>query len=322
MLAPKYLLTIGSESFDSADSDCVERIHINVSLDVPADCATIVLRQSDQGYNFARGDEVKISLGYDEDAVTKVFTGNVNSIHSNASRLKVGVLSPMSLLVNYYANKIYDSQNCGKIVSDLINAAGLKSGTISSGIDLPTFVVDDNSSVYDHLRRLADRCGFDIYIDPDGKLNFQKFAKGSGVTAEYGVNVIAIEDETVQPIANSVTILGESPSSTKGSNTVHWLTKQAVNGSSGSGTGVVFADPVIRDKSSASNVAKSRLAILQRGPYFALEMIGQPDASLAGTVVVKGMPDETLNGDCEIRSIEHVFAQTDGFRSFVHCVKV
>ncbi len=320
MLAPKYSVNIGSESFDSATADNVESIRVNLSLDVPTDCASVLLRADDQGYNFNVGDDVDISIGYDDDDPVKVFTGTVDSIKSSSSQVKVSCLGPMWSLVTFFSDKIYDSQNCGQIVSDLLSSANVNSGNVSSGIDLPTYVVDDNNSAYDHIRALADRSGFDVYVDSDGNLVFDKFTKGSAaVTAEYGVNVIGIEATDGQNTVQSVTILGESPSSTKGSNSVSWLTKDQVDGTAGSGQALLIADPVVRDKSTASNVATAKLAILQRGPIVSVEIVGDPNAALASTITLKSFPDSTLNADYEVRSVEHVFSKLEGFKSIVGC---
>jgi hypothetical protein len=323
MLAPKYTINIGSVSFDSATSDNVDSIQVNLSLDVPTDTATVILRTDDQGYNFQEGDDLDLSIGYDDDDPVKVFTGVVDSIKSSNSKIKVSALSPMWKLVTFYSNKIYDSQNCGQIVSDLISSANVDFGRISSGIDLTSYVVDNNSSAYDHIRGLADRSGFDVYISPDGKMVFEKFEKGNAVaTAEYGINVINVESRLGQSAVQSVTVLGESPSSTKGSNTSHWLTKDKVDGTAGSGQVLLIADPVVRDKSTASNVANARLGIVQRGPFVTVEIIGEPNAGLASTFSLKSMPDSSLNGDCEIRSVEHLFSKVEGFKTIVGCCKI
>jgi hypothetical protein len=324
MLAPKYSVNIGSKSFDSTSSDSVESIIVNLSLDVPTDTANVLLRTDDRGYDFNKGDNVDISIGYDDDDPIKVFTGILDSMKSSSSNIRVSAVSPMWNLVTFYSNKIYESQNCGQIISDLIGSANVDSGSISSGIDFPVYVVDDNSSAYDHIRGLADRSGFDVYISPSGKLVFEKFEKkeNAAITAEYGVNVIGVDAKLGQNTAQSITVLGESPSSTKGSNTYHWLTKDVVDGTAGSGQALLISDPVVRDKSTASNVATARLGVLQRGPSITVEIVGDPNAVLASTLAIKSMPDSNLNGDYEIRSVEHIFNKVEGFKSIVGCCKI
>jgi phage protein D len=323
MLAPKYSIKIGSDTFDSTSSDNIRFLRVNLSLDVPVDFANLVLRMNDQGYDFKQGDKINISIGYDDNDAVKVFSGTIDSIKSDTSKVKVSAVGPMWNLVTLYLNKIYESQNCGQIVSDLISSAKVDSSTISSGVDLPTYVVDGNSSAYDHIRGLADRSGFDVFISPDGKLTFQKFTKDNApVAAEYGVNVIGIENAADQNTVRSLTVFGESPSSTKGSNTVHWLTKDAVDGSAGSGRALLISDPAVRDKSTASNVASAKLAMRQRGHNVFVEIIGDPNAALAATLRMKGFPDSTVNGDYEIRSVEHILSKVEGFKSIVGCCGV
>jgi phage protein D len=323
MLAPKFSMNIGSESFSSDHSDAVEVVHVNLSLNVPTDSATILLRDNDQSYDFNEGDEVDISLAYDDQDETKVFTGTVGSIRSTRYNVKVTAFSPMRKLVNYFLNNVYVSQNCGQIVSDLVKSASVESDTISPGIDLPTYTVDGNNSAYDHIRALADRCGFDVYVSPDGKLEFKKFEKGdASVAAEYGVDVIKIQSDKDHKAVQSVTILGESPSSTKGSSATSWLTKDIVYGTAGDGQSLVLTDPVIRDKSTASNVATAKLAMIESGPSIMVEMIGTPGALLGSTLTVKSMPDSDLNTDYKITSVEHIFDKNQGFKSNIGCVKV
>jgi hypothetical protein len=323
VLAPKYSVNIGSKSFDPTSSNSVETILVELSLDVPTDCVQIVLAPSEQPFGFNLGDRVDISFGYDDNPPTKIFTGEIDSVYAGSSRISVSAHSAMRILVNYFSNKIYVNQNCGQIVSDLLSSTNVSSGNVSSGIDLPVYVLDNNSSAYDHIKQLADRSGFDVYISPDGDMMFEMFTKGSpAVTAEYGVNIISVEARPTASSVQSLTLLGESPSSSRGSSSVSWLTKNLVDGTAGSGQVLVLTDPVVRDKSTASNVANARLAIAQRGPFIWVETVGDPAAMLATTLTVKSCPDSSFNGDYEIRSVEHIFGKLEGFRTMIGGCKI
>lgn len=224
MLYPIYKLEIASETLDPSTSDDVISIHVNLSIDIPTDSFEAMLRISDKSLKFKQDDDVSISIGYDQELID-VFKGKVDSVKPEVSKLRVTGFNSIWKLINQRTNRLYEKQSAGKIVSDLAKASGVATGEITDGISFPSYVIDDNKSSYEHIRELAERCGFDVYVTSDNKLTFKKYSRENVHTFEYGKNIMSADGYYYKSEFGSVKVFGESPSSTKGSDTWHWLTK-------------------------------------------------------------------------------------------------
>jgi phage protein D len=321
MLHPSYKLQIASNILEPRTSDNVVSIYVNLSMNMPTDIFEVILRMSDKSLKFKQDDDVSVSLGYDQQHI-EVFKGKVNSVKSEVSKLRVISLNSIWKLINQRMNRLYEKQSAGKIVSDLAKVSGVATGDIMDGISFPSYVIDDNKNVYEHIRELAERCGFDVYVTSNNKLTFRKYSRDNVHTFEYGKNVISADGYYYKPEFSSVKVFGESPSSTKGSDTWHWLTKKEVEGVAGSGSAFIITDPVLRDKDTAEKVAKAKLNTLNRNLFVTIETVGKPEVKLGDTVEIKSMPDSKLNGDFQVRSVEHIFNKSEGFKTIIGCRSV
>ncbi|MCP8307905.1 MAG: hypothetical protein H3Z53_02595 [archaeon] len=321
MLHPAYKLQIASDTLDPSTSDDVVSIYVNLSMDIPVDSFEVILRMSDKSLKFKQDDDVSISLGYDQELID-VFKGKVDVVKPEVSKIRVTGLNSIWKLINQRTNRLYEKQSAGKIVSDLAKASGVATGEITDGINLPSYVIDDNKNAYEHIRELAERCGFDIYVTSDNKLIFKKYSRENVHTFEYGKNIVSADGYCYKSEFGSVKVFGESPSSTKGSDTWHWLTKKEVEGVAGSGPTLMITDPVLRDKDTAEKVAKAKLNTLNRNLLVNIETIGKPEVKIGDTLEIKSMPDSNLNGDFQVRSVEHIFNKSEGFKSIIGCRSV
>jgi hypothetical protein len=184
---------------------------------------------------------------------------------------------------------------------------------------LPTYVVDEHANAYEHVLRLAERCNFDAYITEDEQLVFKEWGTGKNYPIQFGKEIIRVETADFSPLYTGIKILGESPSSIKGADTSHWLTKQEVKGEAGNGATLSLDDPAIKDKKTAETVAKARTAKLEYTFGASVETVGKPEINLGDTVTIEDVPYSALGGKMEVRSIEHYLSKVKGFTTIINC---
>ena len=317
MMRPAYQVNIGSESFGTEKGEDVVSIHVIRSVGLPTDSCEIFLVGSN-GYSFARDDEVKVKLGYDEELVS-VFSGFVDKIEQGIATVRLTALGAALGLLRLRINRVYLNQTAGKIVQDLTQEAGIKVSEASDGINLPMYVVDDTASAYEHILRLGDRCNFDVYMTSDDELMFKKWKGSKEHALEYGKDLIRVEEQDFVSLYGSTKVYGESPASVKGAETSHWLTKQEIKSEAGSGDVLAIADAAIRDTETAETVAKARLDKLKYTFAVFVETVGNPDIKVGNNVTLEGMPNSGVSGELEVRGVEHYLSKTKGFTTRIDC---
>ena len=321
MQKPAYKLKIGSTIFDSSMSPEIISISVDLDINVPSDSFKITLKPGTKTGNIRNGDPVIIELGY-ENSLTKVLIGTIDSIEPKISEVGIYGLSLISTLSSQKINQVYEKQSSGAIVKDLAGRAGLAVKEVEEGISFPMYVVDDTKDVYTHMRELARKCGFDLFINGEGDLVFKKYARQTPRPFKYGRDIIEAEVYESKPIAACVKVYGESSASFKGSDTAHWITKKVVEGIRGSGdVTFLIEDSVIRDKDSAEKVATAFLERILTPLSGTLKALGNSRVGLGDTIEIKEMPDSRMNGEFEATSVSHIFNKSEGFVTTVGWVK-
>lgn len=318
MLHPGYSIKMGSRTIEPSSNDLLS-LTVDLHLATPADSCRMLLRPGKWTSNLERENPVTISLGYEDD-LQPVFAGSLDSIERGLSSIRTFALGGCLKLLDLRVNEIYTDQTAGDVVKDLAGKAGLDVGDVQDGLDLPSYYVDNSYNAYDHVRELAERCAFDVYVTPDGKLVFKEYKPAETHPLEYAKNIISIEAAFEKPTYTSVKAYGESPASRKGDDTSHWLTKDDVSGEVGSGNQLEIVDPAIRDTDTAEKVAKARLKVLSLSKFFKLVVVGSPKIRLGDAVEVKKMPDDALNGELKVMRVEHVLNKSEGFTTRIECV--
>lgn len=286
-------------------------------MGVPVDsCEVFLVGMRD--FSFRKDDQVKVQLGYDQNLMP-VFSGLVDNIEHEISRVRVtGLGLPVGLL-RLRLNRVYLNQTAGRIVRNLAQEVDLRVKEASDGISLPMYVVDDTANAYEHVLKLAERCNFDVYITEDEQLVFKKWDGGETHSLEYGKEIIRVEGLDFSPLYVSTRIFGESPASLRGSETSHWLTKQEVKGEAGSGPVLTIHDPALRDRQTAESVARAKLNELQYTFALVVETTGKPEIKLGDAVAITGVPNSAVNGEFQVRGIEHHLSKIKGFTSMINC---
>jgi phage protein D len=292
-------------------------VKVSRNIGLPTDCAEVCIVGSNQ-YSLKKGDNAKVKLGYD-DTMETTFSGQVENISHEVNRIRITALGAAAKLLRLRFNRVYLSQTAGKIVKNIAQEAEVKVKTASDGITFPVYAVDDSTNGYEHILKLAERCNFDAYVTEDEQLVFKEWGNPKNNLVKYGQEIIRLEAFDYQPLFTSTKVYGESPSSVKGSDTYHWLTKKEVKGEAGSGTVLSVHDPAIRDQKTAETVAKAKMEKLKYTFGLAVETVGKPAIKIGDNVTLEDVPYSALKGALEVRSVEHYLSKDKGFISIVTC---
>ncbi len=336
MLKPTFSLTIGTLS--SATDNAVagpQRITVARDMDVAADALQIELTAR---RDVVLDDAVEVQLGHDGVNET-VFTGKVVSLRPALSGVQITALGRMQQLLTLHTATWYDDQSAGSIARDLIDQAGLDAGTVDEGPTLPRFAVDRRQGAFAHLKRLADRLGFELYAKRDGAVQFHGLGSGAGLDAgglfgaaagaaasllgggtegyQFGQHLIEGQARRQRPAWGRVVVGGESPTSGQGDSTAHWLTTNDADyrGEAGSGEPVLLLiDPAARTKDIADRFAAGMVAKASRSAHqVQIRVLGRPQIDLGDTIEIGAAPDGLLNGSGYVRALHHRFDSEHGF---------
>jgi len=287
--------------------------------------------------NVSAGDRIKVSLGYNSELV-KVFSGNVDNVDREYSQMRVQSLGSSASLHRFRLNRIYTHQTAGQIVSDLISALAQElantqivivgKGEIMDGPSFPAYVIDDRLSVYEHIERLANKCGFIFYTTTDDSLIFKRYERMEAHRLTYGEDIVGVNMVKIAGPHKSVLVYGESPASWVGSETYHWLTKKEVLGSTTREAGtisgphkLIIQDPTIRDKETAQSVVSNIASRVMRGEEIQLKIVGNPKIMVNDAVQVEGTSVEAPTGSYRVMEVEHYMNKVNGFVSIITCVE-
>lgn len=314
MLNVSHKITIGSAQYTSADHTRLVDMQARPALDVPVNTCRLVLAPPDD-LSVATADEVTVEIGYD-DNLELIFTGIAGAVDWGIESVSIEAVGSVQRLLAARLNHFYEKPKAGDIVSDVLSRFGLSSGNVESGIDFPAYVLGENQPAYDHLRTLAQQCGFDLYADTEDKVVFAAYRAASTHAFEYGKNILALEaDERAVPVTG-VEVYGESPASHgQGTEAYSWLTKKEVKGSAGDTSGIVqrFTDPTACTLEAAGQMAKAAFAVAGVKRRGVMKVLGAPAVKLGDAVKISGMPVESQNGTFKVTGIQHRINVKNGF---------
>lgn len=318
MLKPGYKLTLGATTISSTSVSSRDPL---VSLRADADLATPAATLdawfgNPQSIAVAEGDPARLELGYDG-SLTIIFTGVVDRMRADLSRLHVQALTNMAKLLRLHVNQVYENQTAGQVVADLAGQAGIGTGNLQNGLDLPFYVVDEARNAYQHCRELAERAGFDLYVTPEGKLTFAAFNKvAPDQLFTYAQDVLALEVTRLPQTFGRVEVWGESPASSEGAEAASWLVRDFSSslGAAGSGNTLRVSDPAIRTKEAAVASAEGRLgALTRRATFGTAVVVGNAEVALADAVTFLQAPADQLRGVFQVKRVVQRFSKTHGF---------
>ncbi len=317
MMKPAFSITVGSDSISAKERKLVS-LRVKRSMGLPIDSCEIKMSSPD-ALEVEGKEMVEASLGY-EDKLEKVFAGALDKVEYDIRNLTLTGLGPFSALLKLKTKKVYSNQTAGKIVKDLAKEAEIEVKEASDGINLPIYSLDDKINAFKHILKLAKKCNFDIYSNEQGQLIFRSWVTEDRHTVEYGKDIMSASCLDTSPRYGSTEIRGESPSSSKGSHTITWLTKQNVLAKisgGGGGNPLIINDPTIKDTKTAQSVAKARAEKMKYKMKVTLDLVGRAEIKLGDVVDVNGTPNSSLNGEIQVTGVEHYLSKTKGFTTTV-----
>jgi phage protein D len=325
MLTPAYKLTLGRKLIDTTDepkASTVVDLTVALDMDTPADSFILVMGNVGR-FRPTREDEAKIELGYaDNGGLTQVMAGDVVRAEPNLTAIRVTGHSAAKKLLCTFVEQTYESKTAGSIVRDLAKKADVDVATAEDGITFPAYVIDGRRSVYHHMRDLAGLCGFDLYIDADGRLVFEKFIGGKTVHVfEFAKHIIELDVQKSNPRAGRVEAFGESRAGQNGDESWAWLTKDfsGAKGQAGSGDPLLFLEkPALRTRDGTRTAAQASMTAIQRRTLRGrLLSLGRPEVKLGDAIRLSGLADNTLNTHFQVRSVTHRITKLGGFTTTI-----
>ncbi|HEU0292205.1 MAG TPA: hypothetical protein VFR47_05690 [Anaerolineales bacterium] len=309
------------DTTDEPKASTIVDLAVALDMDTPADSFTLMMGQVGS-FRIQRDAEVTIELGYADDSeLTQVMKGTVISAEPGLTTARIVGHSAAETLLRAFVNQTYESKTAGAIVSDLADQAGVDVETSEDGINFPAYVIDGRRSLYHHMRDLADLCGFDLYIDPEGKLVFEKFVGGKTVHVfDFAKHIVELEIQH-SPLPGQVEAWGESPTGSQGDEAWPWLIKDfsGSKGAAGSGSRLVLLErSALRTADATRSAADALLTTLQRRTLRGrLKTTGRPAVKLGDAIRLREMPDEALNDSYQVRSVTHRITKQDGFTTTI-----
>jgi phage protein D len=318
MLQVNHQLTIGSAVFKSGDRTRLVDLRSSAALDIPVNTCRIVLKPPDD-LAIAADDLVKVELG--DTSLSLVFTGKVNTVDWQIDRVIIHAAGAFQRLLSARFNLVYEKSKAGDIVSDVSDRLKLSSGTVDSGVEFPAYALGDSDTSYNHLRRLAQQCGFDFYADTQDQVIFTKFHPAETHDFQYGVNIIALSSQQPAAQITGVEVYGESPTSFgQGSEAYPWFTKKDVQGKAGDASGLVrrWVDPTARTLDLAGQIATALLETQVQKQQGILQVLGTAAVKLGDAIKISGMPVAAQNGVFRVIQVIQTLNASRGFCTSIY----
>lgn len=319
-LTPAYRLRVGRKVVDTSTEPRASNLvslDIVLDLNIPADAFTLALGAVGS-FRPAQGDEAEIALGYAGETAETVVSGAVTAVETGLTEIRVTGQSGAAKLLRTFVERTFESMAAGAIVRELADAAGVEIARAEDGTHFPAYVIDGRRSAWLHLRDLADLSGFDLWIDREGKLVFERFAGGrTAHVLEHGKHLLALDVLRSELGAARVEAWGESPASSRGEKTWGWLTHDFGNarGTAGEGEPLRLLErPALRTRQAAQTAATALHRRLQgRSLTGRLLTLGRPQVRLGDSIRLRGLADEALNTFFQVRRVRHRLSKAGGF---------
>ena len=313
---PSLKLSIGSASADDWGRVVVSLV-VEAGLAPAVDVVVATVAAAKDAPTASVDDDCSVELGSGDDT-TKVFTGKVQTIGRDVhGRTRIVAANGGGLLAALRVNQSYDGQSAGAVVRDLVSRAGARAGSVADGIALPYYVVDDRSSGYRHVARLARLSGCVAYVAADGTLTVETPSQAPPEqTFAYAKDVLGFETCERTPAGGAVTAVGEGAAGTKGDDAWSWLAKDvsSVSSTSGDGGERLLVDAALRSSGAARTAAGGESDALGLSAVTGVLVVpGSTKVAVGRRVAVSDAPDGALNGTYLVLQVRHGFTKRGGF---------
>ncbi|MDI9645045.1 MAG: hypothetical protein QFX35_07500, partial [Candidatus Verstraetearchaeota archaeon] len=227
-----------------------------------------------------------------------------------------------SKLLSTKANMTFLNTTSGGIVKALASEAGLDVKECEDGISYPYYVVDDRWNFLEHIVRLGRMCGADVFFDADGKLFFRRPGGGKEHRLTYGIDVLELSVSKKRPAYEGAVIFGESPVSSKGTETYHWIAKEELKVMKGEGRTLIVVEAPLKSRESAEKAAEYILYSFKYVDTLTVRTEGMPQIRIGDALVLDGFNEPEIDGSHEVTRLEHLLHPSFGFTSVFTCRRV
>lgn len=171
------------------------------------------------------GEEVMVKIDNGE-GEKQIFTGEVESSEVSSSIQCITASDSAAKLARYDLQSAYEKVGVEVIIQDILDQAGVTSGTIEKGPEFPSYVLLYGPRALHHVKKLACMCGFDVFTDGMGNVHVcGPLTKAGEYTFEYGVSVKECQLKEILPVYDGMEIFGEGAAGSKGAEKYYWLTE-------------------------------------------------------------------------------------------------
>ncbi len=281
------------------------------------------------------GEPLRVELDAG-DGLRKVFTGTVDAVRIDVSGQHVTAYDDLHKLSRFEAEASYENVDVDFVIKDLLQRAGVATGRISRGFNLPSYVLTRSPGTLRQVLELADWCGADLFGDSEGKAHFATPAEQGSVHGfDFATNVLQIGIQATPPIHDSVEVFGEGAAGSQGADKFCWLATDlaGVSGQAAIDTQGEVAirrtgkTPrrltlgVVRSGETAQHVAEAQMrALAARWLRGRIEVIGRPGVQPGDRVRLTGIPPRhaaagLLQGPhaLRVRQVSHLLGRRRGF---------
>jgi hypothetical protein len=172
------------------------------------------------------GAEVKVYLGYAKDEKEDVidlteddlaFVGIVDEVEQSFEKISITAYSNAYKIIMKKASTSdfpdsdwKDKEKSSKeIITKLLGSIlSLDSGSyVKDGLKFKSYTPDDEQTIYDNIKQLADYNGFNFYLSKAGKVRFHEAgSSGTARKLEYGKNILEYKITMTKPPYDSVEV--------------------------------------------------------------------------------------------------------------------
>jgi len=261
--------------------------------------------------DLATGDELGVQLGFDG-SPQPVLAGRIAMLSRRGDgSLDVTLASKAVALAAQRENTGYEQQSFSDLLSQWASLAQLKPGDIASGPSYPFLAVDDRTSLWDWIARLARHAGVPAWVDASGQLQAHATSGPPVRTFKYGEDVLAFEATTRDAMAGTSSVAGEGSAGTQGASAWAWLAKDnsANQATSGDGPAIgLWSDGALRSTSAAQSAADGQAAAAKRlSITVRVTVPGAPDIDVASSFAIEGCPNGVGDGEYAALQVRHRF---------------
>ena len=300
----------------------VTDLAVTLTMDGGADGVTLLMGQVGR-FRPTVGQQLDVDLGYADGELSPVVRTTIAETRPDLVNRRLVAHGSAEALQHTRLDRTFEGATAGDVVRELADLAGVEVANVEAGITFPAYVVDARRNAYQHVGDLADLCGFDRYVDTDGKLVFAFFSGGrTAHVFDFARHILELDVRRRVPGAGQVAAFGDSPGAARGETSWAWLTKDfgSFAGRAGSGTRTFLLErPALRTGRAARQAAQAALTtFLRRSVQGQVLVTGSPQVRLGDAVQIAGTPEEDLDGTYQVRGVTHHVSKLGGFTTRVH----